>query len=499
MGLTASVSMGETALQSGNRMRNSSLTEQVAALVRTPSFDDITLRGGGIQPSDLIRQLGVPLVLARCLIADPRGLDATAPLSEADAVMVQDVIAAALPDLLAGAALAAVVVRDVVGRTPALRPATVGEKALIRVRTYLAVEGSLPEAPWADQVVKELAVDADPYLDSTAFVAAHAATWSAAWHERGAAALKSYPPSSIGLGRDVAPPLLPDGNGRTWLDGTDRCVYDRYALAWRGRSHRAEPRVATLGHLPATLRPAPDPYLCAAEELDRASSGYGLASPHHRAVLEALSGGASTALQGKTGPAVRQYRASCQTGSDSLLHFSEAVAEYLTRWTKGGAASDLELVHGSLDNHADKIGAAVVRKVWMDLHRREREAAEDACSCLMFRYARTAVEKAVPEALAHWPGPDTAAPKATDDQWRGSKPEQADAQSRRDDADAQIHRDNATFQLLLDNPTVAASVFQLAPGWEDLYLALIVSDPATYMTVEQLRAYIVERPEEDRP
>ena len=87
-----------------------------------------------------------------------------------------------------------------------------------------------------------------------------------------------------------------------------------------------------------------------------------------------------------------------------------AVRDLLEGWLHSDEVRLLAQRHGDLRGQADVIGAAVARKLWMDLHRREREHVAAARRTDVTRYLKVAVAKTVPDALAHWStGPEPAA------------------------------------------------------------------------------------------
>lgn len=245
-------------------------------------------------------------------------------------------------------------------------------------------------------------------LPAADFEALAAPRYETLWRERGAAVWAAWPPSGVGLGADARPPLLPVrsiGAGRGgWALGTDRSVYDRYGLHYqrkaRTRRSRDEP----------DRRPLPaDGTERVEEELARVCSPYGLVAAEHHGVVLAIAYGAERGDARTSRGALHTLR----TSPDPLLPLVAgrpaeavpdeglvaAVRDLVDGWRRSEPARLLAVRHGDLDSHVDVIASALGRKVWMDLHRREREFLTPADRPSVARHLKVAMDQVVPEAV----------------------------------------------------------------------------------------------------
>ena len=463
----------------------SSVDALLTALVSTTAFIELTRRGGGIQRSDLVRRLGRSLVGAELESRGHPPIDPRAVVPSADLDAVTDAVDAITPALLDGAVLARSVL-DVLAsqagrRGLDVRLRQVGERVLTRVAHRQALLDESSEDEWIERVVAELldALDRHDYVTAGEFARRYAARWDEEWALQGRHSLASHPPSAIRLGPDY-PPSLVRADGRSscsWFDGTGRSVYDRLALRWRGRSAPGDPHLGRPGHVsPTRLSGSPD---AATDEIVRASKPYGLFSETHHQSLRGIYFGAGGG--GRAG-AWAALTAECRSGLGTE-DLALAVGDCLDLALRGPLGSALGARLGDLASHSELIAAALVRKVWMDLHRREREFVEPLCTCMLSSYVRVAVDKAVPEALTAWLGSGLRVAEME---------EEFDDSHQVGFADL-IARENATWALLLEHRAVAEMVLRRSSGWVDAYRALFDhagKGPSGYLSAEELEPYL---------
>ena len=215
------------------------------------------------------------------------------------------------------------------------------------------------------------------------------------------------PPSAVGLGADRRPRLLPDqpseeGRGG-WALGTDRSVFTRYRLHYlrkaRSRSTRSGP----------DARPLPaDGVERVEEELARVCSPYGLSAAEHHGVVLAIAYGAERGDARSSRGALQALRTSpdplppLMTDDPTAAPDAELVAavrDLVDGWRRSEPARLLAVRLGDLDSQVDVIASAIARKVWMDLHRREREHLTPADRRSVARHLKVAVDQVVPEAV----------------------------------------------------------------------------------------------------
>lgn len=462
-------------------------------VVRAPDFASHTRRGHGVQPSDLVRRLAGPLVEKAWAERHGRRPDLRAVLDPVDRERAQAIVTELRVLLVELAAVASETVSGVVSRARLeghpVRPSDLGEKVLTRLCNYAVAHGTTPPASWDAAVAVELLAGLPKdRLEPGEFAKRYAVTWDVAWTERGSASLDAFPPSRIGLGADSRPPLFAQrGRICNWRVGTDRSLYDRYALLWRGVSASIDPGRDVPGHLVPTPRSQDCNH--AAEEIARACAPYGLAAQPHQRDLVAVCLG-SFPSDRESARDWRDYARTCReaVGPEHEVQLSAAVASYLRDWSHSEGARLLSSRLGRLDMYVDAVGNALVRKVWMDLHRREREAVEPACTCALGRYVRTAVEKGIAEALLDWFPSGVVSANDDFDVMAAGGPAVEDAA-----VEFEARRENATVQLLLDHPDVALAAFERRAGWEHAYSQLSGGDlrgGPGFLDNDELAAYV---------
>jgi hypothetical protein len=99
--------------------------------------------------------------------------------------------------------------------------------------------------------------------------------------------LREWLPSSIGLGSDERPPLVPLTRMRNWQLGTDRSAYARYRLYFIATAQ------SRLRSPPEHARPPADPHRSAHAEIVRTCSGFGLQQPAHRMASRSVASAAA--------------------------------------------------------------------------------------------------------------------------------------------------------------------------------------------------------------
>jgi hypothetical protein len=303
--------------------------------------------------------------------------------------------------------------------TPAA-PKAASEPACTRATTPYRAErtkGFVPvELDAADvaSVVGLLARSSTRRLTKGEFANAVSELYDVEWQTRGAASLASHPPSAVGLGPDERPLLLPaPGLTGGWGVGTARSVYDRYLLHVK---RTAQSRPSDKDPDPGQRRPAPvEDEDRPREEVRRTCSPYGLlATEHHGALVGIVHGlqvvgrepAVAGAVVGAAGPppgdVVRRWHADRDTAIPPLgpdgpdAELVEAVGALVALWCNGRKNS---AEHGDLERDLDVVERAVARKVWMELHRREREFIDPARRRDVTHAVRVALTCAVPQAL----------------------------------------------------------------------------------------------------
>lgn len=288
-----------------------------------------------------------------------------------------------------------------------------------------AVETAVPG------IAEELAeqIGGPQKMSSETFAAAVEGTFHQLWQQHGARNLVRFPPSVVALGSDTRPPLVDSDTRSGIVLGTDRSLYGRYLLHHDPRA-RTRSSVAT-GEHPAAARSLPaHPGDRALEETGRACEPLGLRFREHLGVLVALSYGADlidrrttnppgsdcsrgawSRLRGASEPLIRLDAASLgEAVPDPDL--VDAVRDRAEIWLASEEARRLSQTRGDLRSHVDTIGCALARKIWMDLHRRERESYAPCSRPQIAHYLGYAFAKTVPEALSSWGSPNARAPQA---------------------------------------------------------------------------------------
>lgn len=293
------------------------------------------------------------------------------------------------------------------------------------------------------------------------------------WTHAGAANLAAHPPSAIGLGPDLRPPLLPFAagpGGGAWGLGQLRSLYDRYRL-----HHIANGRSGVTEDDDERRPLPPDPVQRVDEEIERTCSPYGLGAAEHHSLLRVLAvAGAGTRTEvaglGVKGRTWHRWVGDLDAyvvapaGSALDVELLDAVRDWAASWRAGEENRRLEEQHGNLDNHADQVVGAVVRKAWMELHRREREFVRP----VRRRDVRQTVNVAY--SCAVWPV------VRGDVRFPDPPPASADRASYRE-------RYRLTIELVTTKVPNRlrdwhAAVVAGDDGWVGEYLALVAADPA---------------------
>jgi hypothetical protein len=474
------------------------LDDLLYAVARAPEITALMRRGGGIQPSDLVRRVGRPLAREELVRAGVAGAGYREPLAPAQLADARVVAGGLEGRVLQAAHVANAILDDVEAsaRTEGLsfRRTEIGEATLTRVTGRMLAGGDPADVEWRSAVVESLLsrVREPQRLTPGEYAKRFASTWDEEWAAGGAQALAAFPPSGIALGADRRPPLIrPEARSTcSWLDGLGRSVYDRYAQEWRGRLAAADPHQGWPGH--RAPRPRGESRDGAREEVTRAARPYGLEHPEHRDVLRAAFLGAG----GEATPGAWRRMAGACRAAGSVGELAAGISDYLALARRGAALRTLELRFGDLGTYPDLVARAIVRKLWMDVHRQEQRFTEPMCTCLVSRQVRVAVDKSVAEGLAAWlgvgePGGDGDGWGEVDDPAGGAGGRAAGASDTSPQAaDDWQERANATFTLLLERPEVLQDVLRGGPDRLARYRSSVAEDAAGHLSVDELLAYL---------
>lgn len=496
-------------------------------MVRGPAIARYTTTRTGVQRSELTK-------VARRLFrigwqpyrADYLDLDRPVPHSRRE--QVDTVLAAVEPRLIEIAGLTAAVLaeveRQVRTRGLPLRCDAVSGRATSAASSHLIDGGVVDEVTAATLAALVIAratraarpTGPDEPLTPSAFAESLSDAYDACWHTVGERHLADHPPSRLLLGADRRPDLThravtPDNH----LSGTDRCVFHRYhlvkdltpdddpALPRPKVPYRSE---AKRCRHPGTLRPLPRDV--AREEVTRACAPFGLDHPGHQRALTAVHNGVVLPpAEGDSDPAAVAARASFRTVTTSCLLLdestdeqtvSQAVTGLLDRTVQPSSKrrrSDddtprpdgLSLVDTTVNAHTlagqpDRVTLVLVRRTWLAMHSFEVHLAEPMCSCSLIAALRTAIQRAVPDALRHHrtqleDALNRYAP-AIDEAGPGTPALEA--------AQACLDRENATSTLLLGAPD-AKDILLLTPGWRARYVTLVRQEPTRYLSADDFR------------
>ena len=381
------------------------LVEVSRAGLTGPAWDHRIRRGGGAKASQVALHLGARLIVATWPVhagSPPRPRDPLTTL-QAEAAQARldsllPVISEALDTHLRIITLALDILADKGAPTTA---AVLSEVCLVRVGRHFAarVTEPLDEEDLARTIAERQLDRAEP-MAAEEFFQRHHTAYLRLWNQEGKEAVRTYPPSRIGLGSDERPPTIGVPGERSWRLGTDRSVYDRYRLHFSDaatlRTHRPARRGRTIE----------DPERLAQLEVWRACQGYGLARPAHRVILESLA--RATLDETRSLAQARQvWQRWCAaprpilegpagTRDDDL---TAAVSAKVRLWAADQIAWSLRKTYGELSSMDDHIVRAIVQKVWMGLSAVEREEVGVVDSTLINGWVSTALDRGVPQVL----------------------------------------------------------------------------------------------------
>lgn len=324
----------------------------------------------------------------------------------------------------AGVRLSEAAVEALAAHGVRVTPGELSERVAVRVGRAYREHGSAPGIDDLSDLVTELVASflsaRSGRLAKAEFRRGLAEYYEQEWQRRGADSLAAFRPSSVGLGDDVRPALAPSSERGGWDLGLRRSVWGRYRLFSdpSAASRSVPPADETCGshHEHERLRDlrGTDQVELGREEVRRTCSPYGLNADEHRGVVLAISQGLDLAESVASGPraawAWREWtksrcapleaeigRSASASRPDPAL--VAAVRDYTGIWRRSPAGELMETWYGSVTGQLDLVLAAVARKTWMDLHRREREHLEAMRRAHVVRAIRMAYCKGVPEAF----------------------------------------------------------------------------------------------------
>lgn len=336
------------------------------------------------------------------------------------------------------------------------------------------------------------------------FAAAWTDAYDTAWAAHGCASTRSWPPSAIGLGLDRRPPLVPAPRGRAshnWSAGSNRPVYERYALHYKATAH-GEPTTCTS---PSCANPRPaDPVDPAAAEVHRACQVYGLARLEHQTLLRSVSAGLATEpTQGHGWRRWEEWATPCRpvdTTEPTDDAIADAMASALAAWQGTDVGSILVRDFG-MSEILHPLRRIVVRKFWMDAHRYERTWAEPMRRCAIARTARSSLYKLIVTGYRDWvdgrlgdPDPRTMAapcpeelPSPEPDAGpapTGLAPKTGHAPTASELSD--VERESRTVELLTRHPGIFGQFAGQDPDWASAYENLTADDAGHYLGTDEL-------------
>jgi len=335
------------------------------------------------------------------------------------------------------------------------------------------------------------------------FAAAWADTYDAAWAASGCGSTRAWPPSAIGLGLDRRPPLVPAPRGRAsghnWSTGSNRPVYERYALHFKATAQGAPTTCADASC--ANPRPAQigDP---AAAEVDRTCRVYGLASLEHQTLLRSVAGGLETEPAKERGwTRWEEWATPCRpvdTSEPVDEAVSDAMASALAAWPRTDVGSLMVSQH-SMSAILPPLRRIVVRKFWMDAHRYERRWAEPMRRCAIARTARSSLYKLITTGYRDWvdgrlgdPDPstmDAACPDGLrlpeDDEASSGRPPKSGHAPTASELNA-VERENRTLELLAQHPRIVEQFMAGNAEWVGAYAELVAHAADRYLTPDEL-------------
>ena len=318
-----------------------------------------------------------------------------------------------------------------------------GERVASAIGTFVLDHGVLPGPDDQRRIAARIvaAMHSKPVLLSPAEFATRChSDYDQQWSTSGAARLAALPPSRIGLGSDVQPPLITArhrGIEHNWRLGTDRSVYDRYALYAR-RPNETVPENVTLPDRRPTLdnvtTSAPfDAEVRADIEVQRACECLGLArTEHHSALIAAATAASASPPAGLADPdtvvtwsAWREadvLLADDTWESDLVEGFMQVVASSVQRHRaprvapqdlaaqvadsvthdEAGSLTLVDIRNPGVDPADAAVAQALVRKLWMGLLAWEQQTGPPIRSRDLVGLVNAALQYAVPEALRIW-------------------------------------------------------------------------------------------------
>lgn len=237
--------------------------------------------------------------------------------------------------------------------------------------------------------------------DPRAFAAVAGPRFLHAWMAGGAQRLNKWPPSDIGLGHDERPPLLtpPVRESRTWLQGTDRSVYSRYALFFDDRARRrvgesqqhACPQDVRSRQVPDALELS----------VELACQTYGLEHERHHALLRVLAEHAD----GPAPPDAQRSRLrfvewdeECQplpTDEEANDRLVDRFLDLQQAWWRSTTGRLILDRCGEPSAYLHLLRLLLVRRAWQAIAGRERELVDPAGTCSVDGIVGTALTKGV--------------------------------------------------------------------------------------------------------
>ena len=381
------------------------LVELCRAAVVGPAWDHRIRRGGGAKASHVALHLGARLVQANWPAhagtpPRPREPLTTAQADAARATLdrVVPLISEAL-DAHQRIVVATLEILDDKGAPTTA--AVLSEFCSVRVGQHYATSIGQPldEADVARKLA-ERHLDRPEPMAAEEFFQRHHTAYLRLWNQDGKEAIRTHPPSRIGLGHDERPPMIGVPGERSWQLGTDRSVYDRYRLHFSDAAKLRTRRPGREG------RAVEDPEHLAQLEIWRACQGYGLARPAHRVILESL---ARATLDEST--PLAQARAIWQRWCATPRRIAEggpgtrdddltaAISAKVRVWAADQIAWSLRKSYGELSSMDDHVVRAIVQKVWMGLSAVEREEVGVVDSTLINGWVSTALDRGVAQVL----------------------------------------------------------------------------------------------------
>jgi hypothetical protein len=381
------------------------LVELSRTALTGPDWDHRIRRGGGAKASQVALHLGARLIVATWPVhagPPPRPRD---PLTTHQAQAAQarlnsllPVISQALDTHLRIVTLALDILADKGAPTT---PAVLSEVCLVRVGRQYAAQGTEPlDEEDVARTIAERHLDRAEPMAAEEFFQRHHTAYLRLWNQEGKEAVRTYPPSRIGLGSDERPPMIGVPGERSWQLGTDRSVYDRYRLHFSETARLRTRRPAR------ERRSREDPERLARLEVWRACQGYGLARPLHRVILESLA--RATLDESMSLAQARQVWAGWCAAPRPIADggpgscddaLSEAISAKLRLWAADQIAWSLRKTYGELSSLDDHLVRAIVQKVWMGLSAVEREEGGVVDSMLINGWVSAALDRGVPQLL----------------------------------------------------------------------------------------------------